>query len=138
MSQESYTTRGIVHAIPEAKEGGKYPIAFLVLEVDGYKEKKEYPCFEFFGKNADRVDPFKVGDECEITWNLAGSEYKGRWYPKLSAWKALKLNGDGHQGDYSRPPEREPRERPPLDQERRATRREAPAPTSRDEDDINW
>ena len=98
MPQENYITRGIVHAIPPRKEGGKYPITFLVLEVDGYKERKEYPVFEFFGKNADRVEPFKIGDEAEITWNLAGHEYADKFYPKLSAWKALKLNGDGHQG----------------------------------------
>jgi hypothetical protein len=89
--QQNYTASGVIHAILPKEKRGNYNLQKVVLEVDGYKERKELPTFEFFGAKSDSVDAFQKGDECEITFNLAGrSNNDGdRWFVTLSAWKIV-------------------------------------------------
>jgi hypothetical protein len=86
MPQQTYTTTGRIHALPEAEQRGNFTIRKCVLEVEGYKDK-ELPVFEFFGKNADKLNGLRVGAEAEITWQLKGRENNAKFYTTLSAFK---------------------------------------------------
>ena len=48
-------------------------------------------CFEIFGDQ--KVDNFakfnKVGQEVTVEFNVNTSEYQGKWYTRLSAWKIM-------------------------------------------------
>ncbi len=115
MSQQNYTTTGTIEEILPKEERGGYSIQKVVLSVEGYKDRKEFPCFEFFGSKSDAVDQFRRGDECEITFNLSGRENKGRWFTTLSAWKIVRPeNGGRAPSREDRQPSRreEPRDEP--------------------------
>lgn len=118
--QQNYTAVGTIEEILPREKRGEYEIQKVVLKVEGYKDRDEFPCFEFFGKKADAVDQFRRGDECEITFNLAGRENKGRWFTTLSAWKIVRPE-QPHQRQSSSRDDR-PARQPERQQTRQAER----------------
>ena len=56
----------------------------VVVETIGDYPQK-IPC-EFFGKNADKADPLRVGDEVLIAVNIRGRESGGKFYGSNDAW----------------------------------------------------
>jgi hypothetical protein len=91
MPQQTYTTTGRIHALPDAEQRGNFTIRKLVLEIDGYK-RSEFPVFEFFGKHADKLSGLRVGDDASVTRELKGNEHKDRFFVTLSAFK-IESNG---------------------------------------------
>lgn len=59
-------------------QDGKYPQA---IKFDCIKEK------------AALLDDVQIGDEVTVHFDIRGSEYKGRHYVNLHAWKLLKADG---------------------------------------------
>jgi hypothetical protein len=109
MPQQQYSTTGKVHAILDPEERGQYTARKVALEIEGYK-RAETPVFEFFGRNAEKVNGLREGQQVTIHWELKGNENKGRFYVTLSGFK-IETHGeyDG-QGpadrNMSRPPEK--------------------------------
>lgn len=60
--------------------------------VDTKEQYNNLYCFEIFGN--DKVDSFldhrKVGDSVRVEFNVNTSEYEGRYFTTLSAWKIEK------------------------------------------------
>lgn len=109
MSQTSFSITGIIHAIrPAQTRGSGFTTQNVVLEIPGYKDKKEYPAFEFFGKKCENLDQFRVGDSCEIKFELKGREHNGRDYSTLSAWQITHAGSNGTR--ESAPRRQEPRQ----------------------------
>lgn len=82
---------GKVIAVLDAKEGvskstGKeWKVQEFVVE-----DHNQYPhraCFELFG--AEKIDSImpSIGAEVTVSFDVDSSEYNGRWYTKLRAWK---------------------------------------------------
>lgn len=117
MSQPSFTITGTVHAILAKEQRGRFDVQRFVLEVEGYKDRKELAVFELFGEKCDRLEAFREGDTAEVTFNISGREHNGKFYTNLSAWKIVKPERNGepepereyrHKADrFSRPPARE-------------------------------
>lgn len=103
MSQETYTTKGVIHRILPRETRGKFDIQKFVVEVDGYKDDTELAVFELFGKNCDRIDPFREGEQCEVGWNIKGREHKGNFYSTMSAWKIVKPDQPHQRNSSSKP-----------------------------------
>jgi len=64
----------------------------------------EYPKhikLEFLKDKCQILDSYKVDDEVEVCYNLNGSEYNGKYYVNLLAWKITHLGE--HQDQRSAP-----------------------------------
>ena len=44
------------------------------------------------------LDSFRVGDEVQVTFDIRGREYNGKYYVDLSCWKLQASNGGGTDG----------------------------------------
>ena len=77
---------GTVYHVGEVQTVGakNTPKRTVVVETAGDYPQK-IPC-EFFGKNADKADPLRVGDEVLIAVNLRGRESNGKFYGSNDAW----------------------------------------------------
>ena len=134
--QANYTASGIIHKILEKEQRGNYTIQKVVLEVEGFKDRKEFPTFEFFGAKSAAPDPFNEGDECEISFNLSGRESGGRWFSTLSAWKIVRPEQPHQRGSSvdnrrrEQSTQEDTRRHYPLE-ERAPNGRREPAPSSR-------
>ena len=43
--------------------------------------------FQLTQGNTDLIDTIRVGEEVEVSYNLRGKEYNGRYYVSLDAWQ---------------------------------------------------
>ena len=43
--------------------------------------------FEIVKDNIEKLEPFKVGDEITVHYNVRGNEHNGRYYVNLVAWR---------------------------------------------------
>lgn len=60
----------------------------VVVEVGG-----EYPQqipLEFFKDKCSILDQYEIGQNVDVHFNLKGSEYNGKYYVNLNAWKINK------------------------------------------------
>ena len=52
--------------------------------------KEQYPQdlkFELLKDKCNEIDKFKVGESVTVSANIRGSEYQGKYYVSLQAWK---------------------------------------------------
>jgi hypothetical protein len=82
----------IIHALPEqsgtsAKSGKQWRKREYVLEMPG-----QYPrrcAFQVMGDNIEKLN-IQEGAEYEISVDFDASEYKGKWYNSIIAWRATR------------------------------------------------
>ena len=85
----AYECEGVIIAITEKKTGTTkdsktWVSQDLVIEFqDGNYAKKGV----FNAYNKDFMDTLSKGDNVKVHFNIDGSEWQGRWFPKLSIWK---------------------------------------------------
>lgn len=48
--------------------------------------------FELFGEKMSMMP--KIGDTVRVTFDISGSNFNGRWYNQISAWKVCKLTAE--------------------------------------------
>src|SRR5690606_35660814 len=48
------------------------------------------------------LDSFRVGDEVQVTFDIRGREYNGKYYVDLSCWKLQASNGGSSDGPAPR------------------------------------
>lgn len=92
MSYQAPPFTGIIKLIGETETFGSgfNKRTFVVSETDG-----KYPQdiqFELVKDGVDKIDPYAVGDQITVHFNLRGSEWKDRHFVNLQAWK---LEGQG-------------------------------------------
>lgn len=68
-----------------SKKGSEWTKRSFVIQPPG-QYAKPVP-IEAFGDKFDVLDTIAEGEEITVHFNLDGSEYNGRWYVKVSAWK---------------------------------------------------
>jgi hypothetical protein len=61
---------------------------FVVKMSDGKFD--QFIKFEALKERIDQLDPFKVGDEITVSFNLRGREHNGKYYTNLVAWRVDK------------------------------------------------
>jgi single-strand DNA-binding protein len=64
---------------------------FVIETNENYPQKVK---FELNKDACSKVDQFKVGNGVEVSFNLRGNEYQGKYYVNLQAWKVIKI-GEG-------------------------------------------
>lgn len=84
------TFKGTIKLIGEKQtfDSGFTKVEFVVTET-----ADQYPQDIKFEIVKDKVDDFlkynKVGKEVEVSYNLRGNEYNGKYYVSLQAWKVF-------------------------------------------------
>lgn len=78
----------------------------LILEYAENPEYVEYIKFEATQNKVDLLNPIRVGDEIEVSFNLRGRAWKDRFGKQnytnnLVIWKIAKLNGENQERSYS-------------------------------------
>lgn len=69
--------------------GKKWMVQNYVLET-----KEQYPkqiCIEVFGDKICELD-LQMGVEYQFSIDIDAREYKGRWYNKVSCWRATRIS----------------------------------------------
>ena len=85
----AFEQEGVIIAITEKKTGTTkdsktWVSQDLVIEFqDGNYAKKGV----FNAYNKDVIDTLAKGDNVKVHFNIDGSEWQSRWFPKLSLWK---------------------------------------------------
>ena len=76
----SFTKRGVVITV----EDGKFPQDILL---------------EFVQDKVSLLEDVKVGDDVQVTFDIRGREYNGRYFNNLQAWRLQKSGGAAGSSD---------------------------------------
>jgi hypothetical protein len=82
---EELKAKGTIHHLGEAKQvSEKMNIRELVLSIgDKYPQLVQ---FQAVNERVKFLETARVGQECEVKFDLRGREYNGRYYVSLNAW----------------------------------------------------
>jgi single-strand DNA-binding protein len=82
---EELKVKGTIHLIGEAKQvSEKMNLKEFVLSIgDKYPQLVQ---FQAVNERVKFLDGAKVGQECEVKFDLRGREYNGKFYVSLNAW----------------------------------------------------
>ncbi len=82
---EELKAKGTIHLIGEPRQvSEKMNIREFVLSIgDKYPQLVQ---FQAVNERVKFLDGAKVGQECEVKFDLRGREYNGKYYVSLNAW----------------------------------------------------
>jgi hypothetical protein len=82
---EELKAKGTIHLIGEARQvSDKMNLREFVLSIgDKYPQLVQ---FQAVNERVKFLDGAKVGQECEVKFDLRGREYNGKYYVSLNAW----------------------------------------------------
>jgi len=90
----SYDITGTVKEVGEVQTfSSGFTKAVLVVTDSSGKFEQDIP-FEFLKESVEKLDGVEVGDEVEVTFDIRGNEYNGKYYCSLVGWK-LKTQSKG-------------------------------------------
>ena len=79
------TVKGNIKVINDSQTYGSFKKREFILTTE-----EKYPQdikFELYQDSCADIDPYSVGDTVDVSYNLKGNEYKGKYYVNLQAWK---------------------------------------------------
>ena len=82
---------GTIKQVGELKtwDSGFSKLEFVITTADQYPQDVK---FEIVKDKADNFLKFnKVGDNVDVSFNVRGNEYEGKYYVNLEAWKVFKV-----------------------------------------------
>ena len=87
MSETNTYSGRVVHVGQTETVGEKgFRKRLLVVTDESEKYPQEVP-FEAVQDGVDKLDNIKVGDTVEVSYNIRGNAYNGKWYVNLNLWK---------------------------------------------------
>ena len=87
MSEPNKYTGRVVHVGQTETVGEKgFRKRLLVVTDESEKYPQEVP-FEAVQDGVDKLDNIKVGDTVEVSYNIRGNAYNGKWYVNLNLWR---------------------------------------------------
>jgi hypothetical protein len=92
----AYELKGKVKVVQDAQTfGSGFTKRELVVTVEDGKYPQDIS-LEFVQDNVSKLDGINVGDEVEITFDIRGREYNGKYFNNLQAWKMSAVSsGEG-------------------------------------------
>ena len=88
----SYEVKGILHAIQDTRRvSEKFSTRSFTIKTNEDKYE-QFITFELLNDRTDIIDPFGVGEEITVSFNLKGREWKSpqgevKYFNTLEAWK---------------------------------------------------
>lgn len=89
------TFKGKVHLLEGTEQVTEKFRKRLIVVSDGHAEYPQLVPFNFVQDNVSKLDKVKEGDEVEITYELRGREYNGKYYSDIQGWKVDVLSSSG-------------------------------------------
>ena len=84
-------------------DSGFQKVEFVITTNDKYPQDVKFEIVQ------DKVDDFikynKVGTDVDVSFNVRGNEYQGKYYVSLSAWKVFKSDANAPATDIGVPTE---------------------------------
>jgi hypothetical protein len=79
--------KGTIYHLGEVEQvSDKFQKRLVVISYnDGFKD--QFVPIEFTQAKCELLNSFRAGDTVSVAINLQGSEYKGKFYPRINGWK---------------------------------------------------
>lgn len=81
---------GLVHKIGETEEIGNNGFTKRQLVVETQEQYKQTVPIDFVKDKTSLLDGLVVGQSVEVSINVRGNEYNGKYYVNLQGWKIEK------------------------------------------------
>lgn len=85
---------GSVHLIGQTETVGNNGFTKRQLVIATSEQYVQYIPIDFVKDKTSVLDNFKVGDNVNVSVNVRGSEYNGKYYVNLQGWKINKSAND--------------------------------------------
>ena len=85
------SVKGVVHFVGDLEEVGRSAIQKKVIVVETEGQYGQKIPIEFLKDKVNLLDGFVVGQQVEVSTNMRGSEYNGKYYLSLNGWKITKV-----------------------------------------------
>ena len=92
-----YQLQGTIKLINEVQSfnSGFTKREFVVTDQDDkYPQDVKFECIK---DKCALLDGYSVGEQVNVSFNIRGNEYNGRYYVNLQAWRLEKVGGGGGQ-----------------------------------------
>lgn len=103
----SFKVKGRVTDILQLQTGssarGEWKKLDFVLEVPDDQFPKKI-CFTLFNDKTEMIKESDKNREVEVTFNLEGREYNGKWYHNVNAFRIDRIEKSSGAGDQTAPP----------------------------------
>jgi len=90
----SYEAKGTLHHIGETREVSE---TFSTRSFTICQQDDKYPqfiIFELIKDKTDLIDSFKIGDDINVSFNLRGREWNGKFFNTIQAWRIQKVTAE--------------------------------------------
>jgi len=90
----SYEAKGTLHHIGETREVSE---TFSTRSFTICQQDDKYPqfiTFELIKDRTDLIDSFKIGDDINVSFNLRGREWNGKFFNTIQAWRIQKVTAE--------------------------------------------
>jgi len=90
----SYEAKGTLHHIGETREVSE---TFSTRSFTICQQDDKYPqfiTFELIKDKTDLIDSFKIGDDINVSFNLRGREWNGKFFNTIQAWRIQKVTAE--------------------------------------------
>ncbi len=90
----SYELAGVVKVVQEVEtfKGGSFTKRGVVITVEDGKFPQDI-LLEFVQDKVSLLEDVNTGDDVQITFDIRGREYNGRYFNNLQAWRLQKVGG---------------------------------------------
>jgi len=90
----SYEAKGTLHHIGETREVSE---TFSTRSFTICQQDDKYPqfiTFELIKDKTDLIDSFKIGEDINVSFNLRGREWNGKFFNTIQAWRIQKVTAE--------------------------------------------
>lgn len=91
-----YKFNGQLRERSEIQEVGKTTKLEFVIH-DNSSKWENFAKFEIYGDNIQKVKDLNLNDKVEVTFNVRGRQYNGKFYTNLVAFNITKENNSNNQ-----------------------------------------
>ena len=86
MAEQTGTIKEIY---PEEKISESLSKRRFIIEEDG--KYKNTICFELINGRTDLIDPYQIGDNVKVSYNIKSHCHSDKWYTQAIAWKLERI-----------------------------------------------
>jgi hypothetical protein len=86
--------KGNIHLIGETETVGNNGFTKRLVVIETKEQYKQTIPVDFVKDKTSILDNYEVGDTVDVSVNVRGNEYNGKYYVNLQGWKIEKIAGE--------------------------------------------
>jgi hypothetical protein len=86
--------KGNIHLIGETETVGNNGFTKRLVVIETQEQYKQTIPVDFVKDKTSVLDNYEVGDTVDVSVNVRGNEYNGKYYVNLQGWKIEKIAGE--------------------------------------------